>query len=129
MYASRSLLPGAWADRAIDDIVSASRARNAELDVTGALLFTGGWFAQFIEGSADAVAELRDSIGRDRRHADVKTLRSDRLSERIFDGWSLAYAGPSLFVTRQVNAALQQTPHSADRLVRLLSEFAVSANG
>lgn len=129
MYASRSSLPVAWADRAVADIVSASRARNAELEVTGALLFTGSWFAQFIEGSAHSVATLRDSISRDQRHGDIKTLRSDRLSERLFDGWSLAYAGPSLFVTRQIDAALQDAPYSTDRLVRLLSEFAVSSNG
>jgi len=123
-YASRSQLPTAWSDAAVADIVAVSRRRNAALAVTGALLFTGARFAQIIEGPDAAVAELQASIARDPRHGDVQTILSGPHEARLFDDWSLAYAGPSLFVSSQVEAALDEVPRSADRLVQILREFA-----
>jgi hypothetical protein len=127
VYISHCRLPAAWSDTAVADIVAVSRGRNAPLDVTGALLFTGTRFAQIIEGSAAALAGLQASIERDPRHADVRTILSGPHGERLFDDWSLAYAGPSLFVASQVEAVLDDAPRSADRLVQTLRAFATPA--
>lgn len=126
LYVSRCLLPAAWSETTVTDIVTVSRRRNASLDVTGALLFTGTRFAQIIEGSAAALAGLRASIGRDSRHTDVRTILSGAHDRRLFHDWSLAYAGPSLFVSAQVDAALDDAPRSAERLLQILHEFAAA---
>lgn len=123
LYVSECRLPSSWMESAVADIVAVSRARNAPLKVTGALLFTGEWFAQFIEGPECAVAALRLSIVRDARHAGVQTILDGSRSHRLFEEWSLAYSGPSLFVSGQVKAALQDADSTCG-LLRVLQEFA-----
>jgi hypothetical protein len=124
LYVSHCHLPPTWTDVAVADIVAVSRRRNASLGVTGALLFTGTRFAQIIEGSAGGLAALQASIARDPRHADVRTIVDGPCGRRLFDDWSLAYAGPSLFVSTQVEAVLDDAALSTDRLVQILREFA-----
>lgn len=124
LYVSRCLLAPAWASAAIDAIVAVSRPRNATLEVTGSLIFSGRHFAQFIEGPGDAIETLRTAIFQDARHTDIETVMAQPRTARTFTGWALAYAGPSLFVERNLNAALDASPHSVERLVGLLQEFA-----
>ena len=127
LYVSHCRLPATWSDAAVADIVAVSRLRNAALGMTGALLFTGTRFAQIIEGTSAGLAILQASIERDPRHADVRTVLTGRHDARLFDDWSLAYAGPSLFVSSQIEAVLDDAPRSTDRLVQLLREFATPA--
>lgn len=123
LYVSDCGLPSAWADTAVADIVKVSRARNASLDVTGALLFTGGHFVQYLEGPTGHLVALRASIERDPRHLDVRTIELGREESRRFSDWTLAYAGPSVFVSSEVEALLDGTSPSSDRLVHILQEF------
>ena len=58
LYVSRRL---ATADD-VQDIVAVSRARNAQWQVTGALIASRGRFAQILEGQRSAVDALMDSI-------------------------------------------------------------------
>lgn len=125
LYASRCALPSAWAQRAVDDIVEKSIPRNAALDVTGALLFTGSRFVQFLEGPAESVVSIRQNILADRRHHDVVTFLSGSRAERVFSNWSLAYAGPSLFVADKVeNLFHNGVRHTAD-IIDLLEQFVI----
>lgn len=124
LYVSRCLLPPRWVDAAVADIVRVSRIRNESLGLTGALLFTGNRFAQYIEGTAAHVATVQASIERDARHGEVQTILNGRLEGRLFDDWSLAYSGPSLFLAAQVDAVIDEAPRSAERLVGILREFA-----
>ena len=55
----------------VDRIVDVSRPRNAGLDVTGALLFTGARVVQLLEGPASGVKALQDSIFKDLWHHKV----------------------------------------------------------
>lgn len=126
LYVSECRLPPSWADATITDIVAVSRARNATLGLTGALLFTGRRFAQFIEGPGDALAAVQASIERDARHVAIRAVLAGTCLSRRFDRWSLAYAGPSLFVSARVEAALADA-RSADDLLHVLREFATQA--
>jgi hypothetical protein len=127
LYVSHCRFPARWSDAAVADIVAVSRSRNVASGVTGALLFTGMRFAQFLEGPAASLNGLQDSIERDPRHADVRTILSGAQEARLFDRWSMAYAGPSLFVSNNVEAVLDDAPRSTDRLVEILREFATPA--
>ncbi|WP_454883848.1 BLUF domain-containing protein [Sphingomonas oryzagri] len=124
LYVSRCILPPNWVDAAVEDILRVSRIRNESLGLTGALLFTGNRFAQYIEGPATHVAIAQSSIERDARHGDVQTILGSARKERMFDDWSLAYAGPSLFLTAQVDAVIEGAPRSAEQLLAILREFA-----
>lgn len=122
LYVSECRLPASWQEATVTDIVAVSRARNATLGVTGALLFTGRRFAQFIEGPHDNLAAVRASIERDARHVAIRTLLTGVWQSRRFDHWSLAYAGPSLFVSARIEAALDDA-RSAEDLIDVLHEF------
>ena len=128
MYISTATIPHAEAALVIDAIVAISRGRNAALNVTGALIFSGDSFAQIIEGPTDPIAELRASISRDVRHCEILTMAEGDQNRREFAGWSLAYSGTSLFVAREldrISAARVSEPYNANRdLRRLLGELA-----
>src|ERR1700730_2662969 len=51
--------------------VSTARCRNKDDNLTGALLFTGGGFAQVLEGRREIVERTFERIAADRRHTDV----------------------------------------------------------
>jgi len=94
-YWSRSRISGpadvvAWNIRSI---LVASRARNARLGVTGAMIFHGGYFGQVLEGSDAAVNTIFRCIERDERHGEITLLGSCVVGGRAFDGWSMALAG------------------------------------
>ncbi|MGN6376815.1 MAG: BLUF domain-containing protein, partial [Sphingomonas sp.] len=71
LYVSQSLLDyPADADQ-LTDIQAVSIARNSELDITGALIATPEYFAQYLEGDRDALHLLIRSIRRDPRHTQM----------------------------------------------------------
>jgi hypothetical protein len=59
---------------ALDKILTASRANNALLGVTGLLLHIDGGFLQMLEGEEIAVRTLYTRIAADRRHSDPRIL-------------------------------------------------------
>lgn len=129
LYVSSSLLSAADEAREIDSIVSVARARNASLDVTGALVFARAHFAQVLEGERAAVEELMVSIRRDPRHERVNVVDVAAIPERRFAEWSMAYAGPSTYVNRHIAPllpalqGLQIREAAVQRLVELIQKF------
>ncbi|ODU70048.1 MAG: hypothetical protein ABT11_09685 [Novosphingobium sp. SCN 66-18] len=130
LYISVSALPADAQAAAIDAIVDVSRSRNAGLDVTGALIFSGSRFAQLIEGPADSVATLRAAIKRDVRHRNVTTIEAGTSGARLFAGWSLAYSGHSTFVDRELlrigEQHVQDAAAASRNLKLVLTEFSRS---
>lgn len=127
LYVSTSRLEFEKALGGVADIVAVSRSRNADLDVTGALLFAGEHFVQFLEGPEDGIAALQHSIFRDQRHEQVTTIQAGDVDDRRFKGWSLAYAGPSRLVTKVVSEgvaeSLKDPRHGSEILINLLHKF------
>jgi hypothetical protein len=127
LYASSCTLNRAEALEAVHQIVDVSRPTNRSLDVTGALIWTGTRFAQFLEGPDAGVAALRETILRDPRHHSVQTIEASETSARMFAGWSLAYSGTASFVERELKRICEQAGagigDSAKDLKLLLAEF------
>lgn len=132
MYISTSQLIDADAPDHVREIVDISIPRNASLSVTGALLFTGRRFAQYLEGPAEGIAELKRSILQDPRHRDVHTIAEGPYDHRRFLTWSLAYAGPSQFVASKVEdaltAALNGSEEGVEALAEMLAGFAIEGH-
>ena len=97
VYYSRNRVAGAPAamDETIRSILAASRANNARIDVTGALMFNAGCFAQVLEGPEDAVETTFERIQQDERHGEVSLLAFEAVETRLFTDWSMAYVGAS----------------------------------
>lgn len=129
LYRSTCRLAPEETQQTVADIVGVSISRNNSLAVTGALLFTGTRFAQYLEGPEASIIALRASILRDSRHQDVTTLIQGAYAGQLFSGWSLAYAGPSRFVADTVDRAIAISEASSydgtRRLVSMLLEFTI----
>ena len=110
----------------IDRILSSSRRRNPELNVTGALVFNRGIFAQVLEGPTDGVTYLFEKIKSDPRHCKINILESTSTTERAFPNWSMAYFGLSNVYGIKFERLAGETEFD-DRL--LLSDRVLSTRG
>ena len=127
LYVSKSLVDIANADKEVADINEVASARNTELKVTGALIYTGSEFAQILEGTEDALRELMASIHRDKRHTNVTVVYQEPINERKFSKWSMAYSGRATYVSNQVRPLLVRRDadksQGVKQLIRLMEEF------
>lgn len=128
IYVSESKLKDCDADAVIVRIVAESQKRNAELNLTGALIFTGTHFAQVLEGCQKSIDELMSSLYHDNRHEAVWIVDRSPITTRQFSTWAMAYHGPSQFVSRHVTRLFEPTSETEHRratnwLVELAQEF------
>lgn len=80
-----------FSDAELMDLSAHALKRNAELGVTGILVFNGLNFLQTLEGSSSAVETVLASIERDRRHAGLHVVNDRRLASREIPEWGMAY--------------------------------------
>lgn len=94
-YISKNAINGSTDDvkAEITNILAAAHRNNPAHGVTGALLYSGGYFCQVIEGSEVVLEELFESIQMDRRHSDVTVLHFKPVEARGFSEWAMALAG------------------------------------
>lgn len=74
---------------ALEDLHDAAKKRNAACGVTGILVYLGGRFFQYLEGSPESVAGLIEVIRDDPRHNLIHQVASWSLEERQFPDWSM----------------------------------------
>lgn len=77
----------------VASILTRSQANNAVDEVTGALMFTDGYFAQVLEGRREAVERVFERIQLDDRHSDVQLLAFSPANARVFPNWAMAFVG------------------------------------
>lgn len=77
----------------IHQILAKSRTNNAANEITGALIFNSGFFAQVLEGPIEKVEQTFERIQRDMRHEDISVLEFVTVAFRDFPEWSMAFAG------------------------------------
>ena len=76
----------------VAEIAAKARQVNAELDITGLLIFDGQRFCQQLEGPQKAVLKLIERIRNDPRHVNVEVLHHGPLAGRRFQQFSLAFS-------------------------------------
>lgn len=82
---------------AVAAILKVSRERNHALGITGALIFDGARFAQWLEGSPTAVQSLITRIDADHRHAGVDVLYDGSFhGPRLAAQWLAGFAEPAI---------------------------------
>lgn len=108
----------------VEWILEGARRQNHERGVTGSLLFTGGHFAQLLEGPASDLAEAMTVIAADRRHEAIKRLIEGDIARRRFDGWSMAFAAApgADDLIEQLLAAPEVPAARAERVLALMLE-------
>jgi Sensors of blue-light using FAD len=90
MYRSRSRIMPERRKTELGGLFSVARAKNKRLNITGALLIYGDWFAQTLEGDEDAVRALFATIERDGRHERISVLEDQTVPGRVFARWAMA---------------------------------------
>ena len=101
--------------RELRAIVSTARWHNKDDNLTGALLFTGGGFAQVLEGRREVVERTFKRIAADRRHTDVTVLSFTPTPQRSFPDWPMGFCG--------------QTPQGSAELFDHLSDTSIFSSG
>jgi blue light- and temperature-responsive anti-repressor len=132
LYCSKNLIEGenAKRDAEITQILQAARRRNKEQNVTGALLFNSGYFAQALEGPRLAIEQIFERIQRDPRHGEVTVLSSQTDGRRDFPEWSMAHvvpldAAPSGMAAVALDTALLRPAASAEEVLGLLRSLVI----
>ena len=90
IYRSHNRIPTDRRKAELGAIFSTARSTNKRLDVTGALLTSGDWFVQALEGDEAVVRDLYERIGKDSRHERVVQIESGPVEERVFSRWAMA---------------------------------------
>lgn len=97
VYYSRNHIAGSTEEFAanVDDILAKSRTNNVRDQITGALLFNAGCFAQVLEGPLDRIEAAFERIQQDERHGEVSLLTLEPIAMRSFPNWAMGFVGLS----------------------------------
>jgi hypothetical protein len=90
MYRSRNKIPPDERQTELGTLFSAARSNNKKLQITGALLIYGDWFAQVLEGAEAPARALFSTIEQDPRHEDISVIQSGLAGDRVFSRWAMA---------------------------------------
>ena len=127
-YTSKSCLAARPCSGELAELIEAAQRKNAALGITGALILVGQQFAQYIEGPATAVHSLMASIAADARHKNMLITYDQFIAERRLCGWSLAYKGPSLYMSKHMEAITNsdglERQQNVHRMLRLIAGLA-----
>lgn len=74
------------------NLLKLAREKNAQLQITGHLLYLDDRFTQCIEGPAESIDVLWQSLLRDDRHHDIELVDRHPIQERRFPDWTMAFS-------------------------------------
>jgi len=94
LYVSNTAQPVSVGD--LDDILTASRRNNAQLGITGLLLFIDDGFLQVLEGEESAVREVYARVASDPRHGNATVMLDREIPVRAFPEWSMGFERPCM---------------------------------
>ena len=89
VYLSHITSTGLASASTLNDIAEVAIERNQADNITGILCYGNGYFFQCVEGSEQALTNLKNRLLVDDRHKNLKILDFSAIAERRFAGWSL----------------------------------------
>ncbi len=102
------------------EILFQSRRNNPKMGITGALLYTGTYFVQALEGSEEAVREVYATVKRDPRHEQIECLSEHEVEEAEFGRWTMAFPRTKINENSDLEHQLQFMTESACEETRAL---------
>ncbi len=87
LYISQETQP--FSKSELQELLRLAICSNREQEITGCLHYESGFFMQYIEGDAAALARTMDRIGRDKRHQIFYRSEEHMLEEKRFPSWSM----------------------------------------
>lgn len=89
VYISRITSTGLSSPSTLNDISETAVERNQIDNITGILCYGNGYFLQCVEGSEQALTNLKNRLLVDDRHKELKILDFSEITKCRFAGWSL----------------------------------------
>jgi hypothetical protein len=86
-YLSRATRP--LTNDEVQFIQHISERNNRRKDITGCLMYSGGYFAQTLEGRTEILEPLVARIKADPRHTDLRILIEEDVTQRLCPDWSM----------------------------------------
>jgi hypothetical protein len=102
-YASSAIKP--FDDLMLENLLVSARNFNAQVEVTGVLLYRESTFFQYLEGPPERVALAYDRILASKSHHAVIKLSDDDIAEREFPDWNMGLVTPPQRVPLQFSQA------------------------
>jgi acylphosphatase len=128
VYISSAVHPFSEAD--LTALLKQSQQKNAELEITGIMLYRDGDVMQLLEGPEEAVKKLAKTIYADPRHSGIIQLVEQKISRREFPDWSMEFQNLGALRVRQLakfmnqqSAALTSETERLSPILRLLASF------
>ncbi|MGO2226074.1 MAG: BLUF domain-containing protein [Psychrobacter celer] len=100
VYISRITSTGLSSPSTLNDISEIAIERNQTDEITGILCYGNGYFLQCVEGSEQALTNLKNRLLTDERHKDMEILDFSAIDERRFSSWSLRSITLERWMTR-----------------------------
>lgn len=112
------------------DILAKSRENNTRDEITGALMFNAGCFAQVLEGPLERVEAAFERIQQDERHGEVSLLSLEPIADRSFPNWAMGFVGASAadverYASFGASSGFDLSRFDGDELHELLLELAI----
>jgi hypothetical protein len=131
LYASRAAK--ALSAKTVASILVECQRNNPARGITGVLCYSDEYFLQVLEGGRDAVCETFNAIVGDARHAQVRLLHFEEISERRFGGWTMGQVNiskvnSSLLLKYAEKAELNPFAVSGQVSLALLEELIATAS-
>lgn len=89
MYISRITSTGLSGASTLNDIAEVAIKNNKINAITGIICYGNGYFFQYVEGTEQALTNLKNVLLVDDRHKDLKILEFSAIDQRRFQKWSL----------------------------------------
>lgn len=89
IYASQATRP--MKPEELTALLAAARAKNETLGITGLLLYCNQSFLQVLEGEAEVLDKLYQTIEQDSRHDKLRMLGRAPIDARKYTGWSMGF--------------------------------------
>ena len=98
IYASAATTP--FSREAVTNLLARARSRNSLYKITGMLLYDSGSFLQVLEGPADSIDIVLQSIMRDKRHNSTRIILRQSVPAREFQSWAMGFVDTSTSTAR-----------------------------
>lgn len=103
-------------DQELESLLSDAREFNAQVGVTGVLLYSGGAFFQYLEGPMDGVAQAYERIRKSRSHHSIYELLNAPIKQRLFPQWFMGFSHvPASALLRLQNAEWHRMTHQLEQ--------------
>jgi hypothetical protein len=114
-------------------ILETAQKNNANRDLTGVLCFNSRVFLQALEGSREAVNDLYAKLMRDTRHHNLAIIKYEKIEQREYSEWSMAFAAASgnnraLYLKYGMQSQFNPYGMTDTQAEMLLKEMAASAS-